>query len=57
MALETMNELHFTLQVALDTHLYLNLMFDNHRGKKTITTKNEGTNKRNNQLTNKQTIE
>lgn len=56
MALETMNELHFTLQVSLDTHLYLNLMFDNHRGKKT-TTKNEGTNKRKNQLTNKQTIE
>lgn len=58
MALETMNELHFTsLQVALDTHLSLNLRFDNHQGKKTITTKNERTNKRKNQLTNKQATE
>lgn len=57
MAFETMNELHLTLQVALDTHLSLNLMFDNHRGKKTITTKNERTNERKNQRTNKQAIE
>lgn len=53
-----MNERHFTLQVALDTHLSLNLMFDNHRGKKNnITTKNERTNEQTKEPTNKQTTE
>ena len=54
MALETMNELHFTLQVALDTHLYLNLMFDNHRGKKNNNNKKRR-NEQTEEPTNKQT--
>ena len=54
MALETMNELHFTLQVALDTHLYLNLMFDNHRGKKNNNNKKRR-NEQTKEPTNKQT--
>lgn len=53
MAFETMNELHLTLQVALDTHLSLNLMFDNHRGKKNNNNKKR-TNERTNEQTNKQ---